>query len=107
MARVSAPRADGADGSRAQAYFSMRLYKVLPKPWSHIGLGCMVLTTVRFLASVYLTVRAVRAPTFTIYLKEMGWLISLLLAAGAAVDIVIAVTMLQYLTKKREKGLQR
>ena len=41
------------------------------------------------------------------YRADQAWLISVLLTTGAVVDIVIAATMLQYLMKKREKGLQR
>ena len=90
-----------------QTYFSLRLYKVLPKPWCHIGLACITVSTVRFAASIYLSVRAAQATNLQSYRADQAWLISVLLTTGAVVDIVIAATMLQYLMKKREKGLQR
>lgn len=90
-----------------QTYFSLRLYKVLPKPWCHIGLACITVSTLRFFASIYLSVRAAEATNLATYRHDQAWLISALLTSGAAVDIVIAASMLQYLMKKREKGLQR
>lgn len=85
----------------------MRLYTLLPKPYSYIGVFCIVLSVVRCVASVYLSVQAIIAPSLKNTEIQYKWLISTLLAGGAAVDVIISASMLYYLSRTRGKVLQR
>ncbi|KAF8186291.1 hypothetical protein BJ912DRAFT_469028 [Pholiota molesta] len=90
-----------------QGFFAIRLFQVLPKPYSSIGILCVLLSLVRCAAAVYLTIQALTFANVTEYRDRMGWLITTLLVVGAAVDVIIAGSMLYYLAKKRNQGLQR
>lgn len=90
-----------------QSFSAYRLTRVLPRPYSLIGWICMVLGILRFVASVYLANIAMHATDITHYAGKQGWLISCLLAVGAAIDVTIALSMLWYLTGKRREGLER
>ncbi|KAF9483732.1 hypothetical protein BDN70DRAFT_873332 [Pholiota conissans] len=90
-----------------QGFFAMRLYRVLPKPYSYIGIFCVFLSIIRCAAAIYLTSQAVSAANIEEYRDHMAWLITALLVVGAAVDVIIAVAMLYYLAKKRTQGLER
>ncbi|KAF8956404.1 hypothetical protein BDZ97DRAFT_1671644 [Flammula alnicola] len=97
----------GAITFLVQGFFAMRLFRVLPKPYGFIGILCLVLSLSRCVASIYLSIQAVAAKSIAQYHLQMSWLISTLLAVGAAIDIIIAVSMLYYLSKKRGRGLER
>ncbi|KAF8167295.1 hypothetical protein B0H34DRAFT_681285 [Crassisporium funariophilum] len=90
-----------------QGFFALRLYRVLPKPYSYIGVFCFLLSFLRCIGSIYLTVQAVTAPNITVYRITWKWLISTLLTVGAVIDVIIAASMLYYLNKKRENALVR
>jgi hypothetical protein len=85
----------------------MRLFHVLPKPYSYIGIFCILLSLVRCVAAFYLTSQALTLTSVTEYRDRMGSLITTLLVVGAAIDVIIAGSMLYYLAKKRNQGLQR
>lgn len=90
-----------------QSFSAYRLTRVLPRPYSLIGWICIVLGVLRFVASVYLANFAMHATDISHYAGKQGWLISSLLAVGAAIDVVIALSMLWYLTGKKREGLER
>ncbi|KAF8803161.1 hypothetical protein BYT27DRAFT_7145453 [Phlegmacium glaucopus] len=91
----------------SQGFFAVRLYTILPKPYCIIGIFCIFLSAVRCVASVFLAVQTIIAPTLASTEMQWKWLISTLLAGGAAVDVIIAVSMLHYLSRTREKALER
>ncbi|KIM37534.1 hypothetical protein M413DRAFT_76952 [Hebeloma cylindrosporum] len=97
----------GAITLLVQGFFSLRVYRVLSKPYKYIGVFCFALSFIRTVGSIYLTFQAVAARNVAQYNKEWQWLVSSLLVVGTAIDIIIAVSMLWYLGEKRGKGLMR
>ncbi|EAU87105.2 hypothetical protein CC1G_05794 [Coprinopsis cinerea okayama7 len=91
----------------AHSFFASRVWKVLPKPWNFIGLFCFVVAVVRFVGSIVLGVNAVKATVLEDYRNDWGWLIMSLLMAGAAIDVIIAGSMLSYLYNQRDKVFSR
>ena len=66
-----------------------------------------MLSFIRCIGCIYLTFQAVAARNVAQYNKEWRWLVSSLLVVGTAIDIIIAVSMLWYLAKKRGQDLLR
>ncbi|KAG2004215.1 hypothetical protein CC2G_002794 [Coprinopsis cinerea AmutBmut pab1-1] len=89
------------------SFFSSRVWKVLPKPWNFVGAFCFVVALVRFIGSIALGVNAVKATVLEDYRRDWGWLIMSLLVVGAAIDVLIAGSMLFYLWKQRAKVFAR
>lgn len=85
----------------------MRLFHVLPKPYSSIGIFCVLMSLFRCVAAIYLTSQALIFTSITEYREHMAWLITTLLVVGAAVDVIISGSLLYYLGKMRNQGLQR
>ena len=56
---------------------------------------------------MYLTVEGVTTPSLIAYRDKSGWLISTTFIIGAAVDIIIAASMLYFLVKKKGEDLDR
>jgi len=90
-----------------QSFFSLRLLKVLPRPYHLIGAVCIALSTARFGASIYLTHQAILATNVVQYRHDNAVMPPVLLGGGAAIDIVIAMSMLYYLFYKRDQSLNR
>jgi len=90
-----------------QIYFSLRLYRLLPKPYNYIGLFCVFLSAFRFVGSAVLTWAAFSEKTFVEYSNKWTWLSTLLLGIGAFVDQVVAGSMIYYLLSKRNKVFQK
>ena len=82
----------------------MRLTKLLPQPYNKIGVACIAISTVRFVGAVYLSVLAVTSPNLAYYRHKVSWLLSTTFAVSAAVDVVIASSMLYYLVRQRIGG---
>jgi len=88
-------------------FFSARVWRVLPIPWRYIGVGCALLALVRCAGSIALGYNAARAPSIEYYRETWGWLIMSLLVAGAALDVIIACSMMGYLVTQRNKVFKR
>ncbi|KAF9554668.1 hypothetical protein CPC08DRAFT_821564 [Agrocybe pediades] len=88
-----------------QAFFAFRLSRLFPKPYGYLGHACTAISFLRFVATVYLTVEGVTTPSLIAYRDKSGWLISTTFIVGAAVDIVIAASMLYFLVKKKGEDL--
>ncbi|CAA7263554.1 unnamed protein product [Cyclocybe aegerita] len=97
----------GAITFLVQGFFSIRLFKVLPRPYSFIGIAFIGLSGLRFIGSIYLSYRAVTTKSVEQYRREMTWLVTTLLTTGATIDVTIAVSMLYYLSKKRSQAFER
>ncbi|KIM37524.1 hypothetical protein M413DRAFT_448339 [Hebeloma cylindrosporum] len=97
----------GAITLLVQGYFSLRLYRVLPKPYKYIGVFCFLLSAIRCVGSIYLTFPAATARNVSQYNKDWRWLVTSLLVVGTAIDIIIAGSMSWYLAKQRGKGFLR
>lgn len=54
-----------------------------------------------------MTVQAFLADSVIGFADEWGLLISILLAVGAAIDVIIAVSTLCYLLKQEREGIER
>lgn len=85
----------------------MRLHMILPNPYHYIGGFCVVLSVIRGIASVYLGVQAVITLDVEVYEIQWKWLIFTVFAVGAAVDVIIALSMVYYLSGQRGNVLQR
>ncbi|CAA7263560.1 unnamed protein product [Cyclocybe aegerita] len=97
----------GAITTLVQCFFALRLFRVLPKPYAYIGIFCMSLSSIRFVGSVYLSYRAVTSKSVQDYRENNSWLVTTLLSTGASIDVIIAVSMLYYLSKKRSQAFER
>ncbi|KAF9477343.1 hypothetical protein BDN70DRAFT_114943 [Pholiota conissans] len=86
-----------------QTFFALRLLKLLPRPWHNIGLVCIVISFIRFVVSVYLTVEGIVLPNIDIYREKCKWIVSAMFISSAFVDIAIAVSMLYYLARQRKQ----
>ncbi|KJA18780.1 hypothetical protein HYPSUDRAFT_44952 [Hypholoma sublateritium FD-334 SS-4] len=86
-----------------QVFFSLRLTKLLPRPYHHIGSIAIVISSLRFVTSIYLTVEGVILPNITVYREKCQWIVSAMFISSALVDIIIAVSMLYYLTRQRKQ----
>lgn len=90
-----------------QLFFSARVWKALPRPYAYIGIFCMVLTSIRCVASTLLGVEAILATSLDAFRIQWHWLITTLLTVGAAIDIIIAGAMLHFLIRKKGANLGR
>jgi len=88
-------------------FFSVRLWRVLPKPWGYVGPVCIVIALARLVGAIGLGVAATTAANVVEYRINYRWLILTLLSVGAALDFVIAVSMVYYLLQKRQISLAR
>ena len=68
---------------------------------------CIVISTIRFAGVVYVTVVVVVSLTLAEFLHNISWLISTIFATSAAVDVIIASSMLYYLVQKRGSEMKR
>ncbi|KAJ3507834.1 hypothetical protein NLJ89_g6083 [Agrocybe chaxingu] len=97
----------GAITTSVQGFFALRVYRVLPKPYSYIGIFCIALSSLRFVGSVCLSYRAITSKSVQDYRKNNSWLVTILLSVGACIDVIIAASMLYYLSKKRSQAFER
>ncbi|PPQ90101.1 hypothetical protein CVT25_012265 [Psilocybe cyanescens] len=97
----------GAVTLLAQAFFALRLSKLFLGSYKYIGAACTGISFIRFIATIYLTVTGITAKSFEDYRDTFGWLITTTFVVGAAVDIVIAGSMMYYLSRKRGKAMER
>jgi hypothetical protein len=97
----------GAITTIVQAFFSKRLAKLLPRPYSHIGWICIALSVARFAASLYLSVEGINTPDIALFSEHLKWLITVIFVVSAAVDIVIAISMLWYIGTQKKKQAKR
>jgi hypothetical protein len=88
-------------------FFSKRLAKLLPRPYSHIGWVCIALSIARFVASIYLSVEGINTPDIALFRERLKWLITVIFVVSAAVDIIIAISMLWYIGKQKKKQAKR
>lgn len=93
--------------SLCKAFFALRLSKLFLGSYKYIGAACTGISFIRFIATIYLTVTGITAKSFEDYRDTFGWLITTTFVVGAAVDIVIAGSMMYYLSRKRGKAMER
>ncbi|RXW23567.1 hypothetical protein EST38_g2290 [Candolleomyces aberdarensis] len=87
-----------------QCFFCLRVWKALPNPIRYIGAACGAAAIIRAAAGIFVGTRLAVAKTLVLYRMQFGWLVRTLLAAGAAIDVVIAASMLYFLLTKRKSG---
>ncbi|KJA17959.1 hypothetical protein HYPSUDRAFT_79441 [Hypholoma sublateritium FD-334 SS-4] len=88
-----------------QIFNCYRLYSIIPKPYNIVGLFAGVLAFGRAIVVTYAGVLEIKATSYAANIKEMHDWIMALLAMGAVIDIIIAVSMVYFLLTKREKDL--
>ena len=90
-----------------QGFFSIRLWKLLPRPYSFLGPLCILISFVKFVATAYLTVEGTTLADVQVYHQRNDWLISSTLVASVVADVIIAASMIYYLAQKRGKSMKR
>ena len=107
MALVSTPRIDiqVTKARIVQAFFVLRVY-LLSRRWL-IPVICWIMTGLRFIAYIVLCIKSVTMDTFSSYLQQIGWLLKTILAVGAALDLLIAITLVFNLRHQRNQAFIR
>ncbi|EDR01492.1 uncharacterized protein LACBIDRAFT_310909 [Laccaria bicolor S238N-H82] len=88
-----------------QCFFSLRVWRALPNPYSYIGVFCMAIAVAHWVGSIVLSARLLIAPTMGAF--KWYWLVTCLLVASVVVDLIITVSMLYYLINQRKNALKR
>ncbi|KAF8970088.1 hypothetical protein BDZ97DRAFT_1791886 [Flammula alnicola] len=86
-----------------QTFFALRLSRLLPRPYNHTGIICIIISSLRFIATIYLTVEGIVAINMTVYREKCEWIVSATFIASAVVDITIAVSMMYFLARQRRQ----
>lgn len=89
-----------------QSFFSLRLYKLLTPPSSYIGIFCMVIANLRCVTAFIFSQRVITQDV-EVWRTHSFVLITVLLSAGAVIDIIIAITLVSFLLRKRRKAFSR
>ncbi|KAF9477919.1 hypothetical protein BDN70DRAFT_880613 [Pholiota conissans] len=89
-----------------QFFFAYRVFNVLPNPWRFVGPACMVVAFFRLVVSIYTGIRGITSPYNTV-IVELKPFVTALLASGAVIDIVIAISMLYFLFERRENSFSK
>ena len=90
-----------------QSFSCYRLYSIIPKPYNIIGLFAGILAFGRAIVVTYAGVLEIKATSYADNIAEMHDWIMALLAMGAVIDVIIAVSMVYFLLTKRERDLVR
>ena len=90
-----------------QSFFSYQVWNVLPHPWRYSGVLCVTLAAARGIMSVYAGVMGVIAPSLIEYQIRFQTFIGTILLIGACIDLTIAVSMVYFLMKSRQKAVAR
>ena len=96
-----------AHQSLFQSFSCYRLYSIIPKPYNIIGLFAGILAFGRAIVVTYAGVLEIKATSYADNIAEMHDWIMALLAMGAVIDVIIAVSMVYFLLTKRERDLVR
>ncbi|KAJ3804622.1 hypothetical protein F5876DRAFT_70477 [Lentinula aff. lateritia] len=86
----------------AQTYFAFRIWKLSKSPF--IPCLCITLASLRLLGSVVAAVQAFKMTTIIEYELQWKWLLTCILAVGASVDVIIALTLVFNLKNQRENA---
>jgi len=90
-----------------QGFFALRITRLLPRPYNHIGTLCLVVSLARVGISIFLTVIGIVAQNITEFnLRCKNW-VAAVFVVGAAIDVTIASSMLYYLLHKRARAMER
>ncbi|EDR03387.1 uncharacterized protein LACBIDRAFT_331459 [Laccaria bicolor S238N-H82] len=88
-----------------QTFFALRVFKLLPKPFSYIGIFCAMLAICRCIGSFVLGHAAVLTHNVIVWRTQWKWLITTLFISGAFIDVVIAISLVLFLVEKRQVAL--
>ncbi|KAL9709409.1 hypothetical protein Ac2012v2_007145 [Leucoagaricus gongylophorus] len=84
---------------------SLRIYRACQRPWNIIGIVVSGLAVVRCGAAIVLVGKLFSDDNFDQSIGSMGGLVTGLLTTSAAIDIIIAVSLLKFLLVKRSTPL--
>ncbi|KAH6911567.1 hypothetical protein BKA70DRAFT_1423295 [Coprinopsis sp. MPI-PUGE-AT-0042] len=90
-----------------QGFFSRRIWRLLPRPYNYVGLLCAALAFVRAIGTIYLAYLALKTHDLALFQDESGWIISGLLGLSMGVDVIIAISMLAFLSSRRNGDFGR
>jgi hypothetical protein len=88
-----------------QVFFADRVRIVSGK--KHIAIVCWFLSSLRFIGSIFAAVKGFQMVTLAQYEAEWKWLLTTVLAVGAAVDVTVAVSLCYYLNQQKTGSLKR
>ncbi|KDR84618.1 hypothetical protein GALMADRAFT_133874 [Galerina marginata CBS 339.88] len=97
----------GAITLLVQGFFAFRLWTVLPGIYRFIGPFCIFVSWLRCGAGVFLSLEGILSITVKAFFIRWSWLIVVLLAVGAVLDVIIALSTIYYLQKQRDSGVER
>ncbi|KAF8167294.1 hypothetical protein B0H34DRAFT_9929 [Crassisporium funariophilum] len=90
-----------------QNFFAYRVWNVLPKPWRYVGLLCATAAVARAVMSIYVGIQGIFSPSMAAHRATYQGLVTTLLVMGATIDVIIAVSMMSFLIRRRGKALTR
>jgi len=90
-----------------QGFFAWREWTVLPHPWRFVGLFCAGLAVLRCAVALYAGAEALFTTSIPEYSHKHRAMLATLLSSGAAIDILIAISMLWFLGSRRKKAFER
>jgi hypothetical protein len=92
-------------GPIVQAWFANRVRKLSGK--LYVPIICWILSFLRWAATVAAGVEALLATSVITYVTQFRWLLTFILAVGAAVDVIIAAALCFHLKQHRSTSFQR
>ena|ERR1700733_11863029 len=92
-------------GPVVQAWFANRVRKLSGK--IYIPIICWLLSFLRGVATIAAGVEALLATSVIAYVVQFRWLLTFILAVGAAVDVIIAAALCFYLKQHRATSFKR
>ncbi|KAJ2912094.1 hypothetical protein MD484_g8320, partial [Candolleomyces efflorescens] len=90
-----------------QIFFAWRVYTILDTPYKFVGLFCIVVAVLRCGVSIYAGVEATRETSIAAYVVKYRAMLATLLSAGAAIDLIIALSMLWFFMVRRRQALKK
>ncbi|KIM82189.1 hypothetical protein PILCRDRAFT_820556 [Piloderma croceum F 1598] len=92
-------------GPIVQAWFANRVRKLSGK--LYVPIICWFLSFLRLAATIAAGVEALLATSVITYVAQFRWLLTFILAVGAAVDVIIAAALCFHLKQHRATSFQR
>ncbi|KAJ7246494.1 hypothetical protein C8J57DRAFT_1675300, partial [Mycena rebaudengoi] len=92
----------GFMGPLEQGWFTYRLYKFTNN--FQLPLLCACLSFARLVGSIGLSSVALQRLTLPDYYARVDWLVTAILAVGAAVDTILVISLCYYLSSRRSNG---
>ncbi|EAU80631.2 hypothetical protein CC1G_10198 [Coprinopsis cinerea okayama7 len=91
----------------AHTFYAWRAWCLLPGLWRYLGPFAVLVTTLRFAGSTVVAVKYFQSRSHFEAMAAWGWLVKTIIAAGAVIDLMLAVAMVYFLHLQRRRILKR